>query len=308
MKNRIEVSCPHCESTQVEPSLAISTFCRSCGQHFKIAKKAEKKRFGFLQPKVKEEAFAIPDKKITPHELKTRPLPPREETPAAAPAVMPEPVLNTGFSDAPVKAEVVPVVEKPTEPEAPRVLPLSLSEILSKGTGRQVLCFECPAIHQVPADASSTICPSCSTYINLQSVDIRNHSSQRIQTRGDVTIHKKGSHIGGEIRCHDLVVLGEVSGTIDASGTITFKHDARVQGEVRCAKLVVDKKVTVKFEKTVLIGGEAEVDGDVTGDIECGGSMRLHKNACLDGSLRAAGMAVDPGAELLAETEIVRRG
>ena len=295
----------------------MSTFCRTCGEHYKIAKKAEKKRFGFLQPKVKEEAFAIPDRKITPHELKTRPLPPREETPAPAPApapvsapepfAEPEPVVEKTPTPVPVVAEVAPV-EEPSEPEAPRVLPLSLTEILSKGTGRQVLCFECPAIHQVPASASSTICPSCSTYINLQSVDIKKHSSQRIQTRGDVTIHKNGSHIGGEIRCHDLKVLGEVGGTIEASGTITFKHDSRVQGEVRCAKLVVDKKVTVKFEKTVLIGGEAEVDGDVTGDIECGGSMRLHKNACLDGSLRAAGMAVDPGAELLAETEIVRRG
>ncbi len=224
-------------------------------------------------------------------------------------AAAPEPIQERAPELAVESQEEVPMDDAPTNvAEASRVLPLSLADILSKGTGRQVLCFECPAIHEVPADASSTICPSCSTYINLQSVEIRKHSSQRVQTRGDVTIYKNGSHVGSELRCHDLKVLGEVGGTIDASGTITFKHDARVQGEVRCAKLVVDKKVTVKFEKPVLIGGEAEIDGDVTGDIECGGSMRLQKYACLDGSLRAAGISVDPGAELLAETEIVRKG
>ena len=36
-----EVECPHCHSTQSEPSGAISTNCRACGRYFKLGTKSE---------------------------------------------------------------------------------------------------------------------------------------------------------------------------------------------------------------------------------------------------------------------------
>jgi len=35
---KIELSCPHCGNRQFEPSRVISSFCKSCGEHFRVRK------------------------------------------------------------------------------------------------------------------------------------------------------------------------------------------------------------------------------------------------------------------------------
>jgi cytoskeletal protein CcmA (bactofilin family)/ribosomal protein S27E len=35
---KIELSCPHCGNLQFEPSRVISSFCKSCGEHFRVRK------------------------------------------------------------------------------------------------------------------------------------------------------------------------------------------------------------------------------------------------------------------------------
>lgn len=35
---RLSLTCPHCGAGQEEPSLVISSFCRSCGEHFRVRK------------------------------------------------------------------------------------------------------------------------------------------------------------------------------------------------------------------------------------------------------------------------------
>lgn len=38
---KVEVRCPHCGNGQLEPWHAVSTYCRSCGDHFDIASRKE---------------------------------------------------------------------------------------------------------------------------------------------------------------------------------------------------------------------------------------------------------------------------
>ncbi|MCB1089903.1 MAG: hypothetical protein KDL87_00125, partial [Verrucomicrobiae bacterium] len=35
-RRRLELTCPFCGNEQSEPSLAISSICRACGEHFKM--------------------------------------------------------------------------------------------------------------------------------------------------------------------------------------------------------------------------------------------------------------------------------
>ena len=35
-RSLIQVTCPHCEHSQNEPSMVVSTVCRSCGQYIRI--------------------------------------------------------------------------------------------------------------------------------------------------------------------------------------------------------------------------------------------------------------------------------
>src|SRR5690606_5658370 len=35
---KVDLTCPYCGQQQQEPTLAVSSFCRSCGEHFRVRK------------------------------------------------------------------------------------------------------------------------------------------------------------------------------------------------------------------------------------------------------------------------------
>jgi hypothetical protein len=55
--NQVEVSCPHCQSSQSEPVGAISTNCRKCGRYFKLGQVREERTAKV--PKASREVFCI---------------------------------------------------------------------------------------------------------------------------------------------------------------------------------------------------------------------------------------------------------
>jgi cytoskeletal protein CcmA (bactofilin family) len=54
---QIEVTCPHCHSTQTEPKGAISTNCRACGSYFKVGSERESRIV--RAPKANREVFCV---------------------------------------------------------------------------------------------------------------------------------------------------------------------------------------------------------------------------------------------------------
>jgi len=272
LPGKVEVTCPHCASSQMEPASGFSTYCRQCGGYIKLgAAPPAKGRLAGLMDRARGKTGAVPAAR-----------------PAVAPRAPSVPLQITGHGE-----EGAPLVARAATLSAAR----STSGALTKDPPRPVLCLECSATHKVAAAATSTICPGCSTYIDLRNLAIKDRTNQRIRTRGDVTVEKKGALLGTSIHCGHLTVHGSVSGSIHASGDLLLKSDQRLIGEVRCRRFVLEKKCEVHCLQPVH-AEEVEIHGRATGHFHATRSLTLHRHAVLDGSVTAQSICMEPGAVL----------
>jgi len=268
-RHRIEVACPSCGHLQYESTLVVSTQCRACGENFKV-----------------ENGKAVTRIKPSTRLVKTR----SENDPLAA-------------HEAPVKA-ITTVFRAPVSQNARQ----SFFERMFKKVKptREITCLNCHHSYKVSGDAQSSQCPRCSTYISLLDYTITEVRQRRIQTRGDVTIQKGGSISGVPIQCHNLIVLGEFSGSVDCSGSLIIRNHGKILGKVRCRELRVEKGARVEFLNPVM-AQTAYIDGIVTGQIECTGSVTLEKRTHLTGSVKTSSLIVKPGAKHSGTIEMVSR-
>ena len=222
---------------------------------------------------------------------KTTPVPQsRPVAPARQPA-LPLDLTGYGEQDAPIMARADSLSRPAPSSSAGREPP------------RLVVCFDCQAHHRVSGSATSTICPGCSTYIDLRDIVIKERTSQRIRTRGDVIVEKKGSLLGTSVQCGSLTVMGSISGSIYASGEVRFKADGKIFGEVRCERFVLERRCVVHCLQPVH-AGEIEIQGSVTGHFYAGRSIHLSRHASLTGSVSAPLMIVEPGAVLNGQMQV----
>lgn len=171
---------------------------------------------------------------------------------------------------------------------------------------RQVVCFECEASHKVAKASTSTICPGCSTCIDLRDMEIKDRTNQRIRTRGNVVVEKKGALLGTSLHCGSLTVHGIVSGSIYASGDVHLKADGKLIGEVRCRRFILDKKCEVQCLQPVH-AETVEIHGRVSGHFHASRSITLGRHASLTGSATAQAISVEPGAVLNGRIQIISR-
>lgn len=168
---------------------------------------------------------------------------------------------------------------------------------------KPIRCFECGHIHEVSVAATSTQCARCSLYISLSDQNIREQYSRNIRTRGNVTIHKKGSVVGCEIACHNLTVLGGISGSVDCSGNATFKNSGKVLGSMHCKHIVIEKKCEMDFPQGI-IAESADIYGVVRGDILCSGTIHIFKTGSVLGDATAKAIVMKDGGVLTGQMNI----
>lgn len=168
---------------------------------------------------------------------------------------------------------------------------------------KPIRCFECGHIHEVSVAATSTQCARCSLYISLTDLDIREQYSRNIRTRGDVTIHRKGSVIGCEIACHNLTVLGKISGSVDCSGNAVFKNSGKILGSMHCKHIIVDRKCELDFPQGI-IAESADIYGTVRGNILCSGTVHIFKTGSVLGDATAKAVVMKDGGVLTGQMNI----
>lgn len=168
---------------------------------------------------------------------------------------------------------------------------------------RPVRCFECNYRQQVSIAATSTQCGRCSVYISLADKVIDGPYSSNIRTRGDVTIHKKGSLIGCDIACHNLTVQGKISGSVDCSGDAFFKNSGKVMGSMHCKHLFIDKKCELTFPQGI-VAETADIHGTVHGNIICSGTIKIMKTGSVLGDAKAKAVVLKDGGVLTGQMSI----
>jgi len=285
-KNTVTLVCPDCGFEQKESNMAVSTYCRGCSVHYKIIDgKAEPNKVAPSNP------FAsLKDSGLSP---KLRPINDGSESKNTSPNTPKKPVKeNTNTPSAPV-----PSFKKTKPPTTSLIQKAAASAGLlnNKEKDREVHCFECEKVHKASIEASSTLCPACGAYIALKDYEITSNWNRRIQTRGNVVIHKKASVTGITIHCHHLTTHGDFTGGVDCSGDFTIRSHGKIMGRVRCKRLIIEKRARVEFANTVHCE-DAIIDGSVTGNFQCSGKLALQKKATLTGDIKVATMAVEEGA------------
>jgi len=102
------------------------------------------------------------------------------------------------------------------------------------GGQRTVLakCFECPGKREVPKAATSTICPQCGAYIDLQDYKISGHFSRSIRTRGHVSITSKGDLNSNRVICETAEIQGSLRGSLICSGEVKVRLKGKISGAI----------------------------------------------------------------------------
>jgi len=290
--------CPECQHQQAESKIAISTYCRGCGSHYKISH-----GIAATDSKIPNNPFAA---KSSANSKADEPIDrsASDEHNVTATSTATEADQLDGQTDGQTE-EQIGSTQNPTQRATSPTSDLrsQLSQKASsagsffqrKNKLRKVLCLQCDHEHEAPAEASSTLCSACGAYVSLKNYIINNHWNRRIETRGNVTIQKKGSVTDITVRCHDILVLGTLKGGIDCSGDITLNSHSKIMGNVSCRRLVIDKRADVAFANEVKCE-EAIIDGHVTGHFVCTGKLHLKKKAVLNGNIVVANMTIDKGA------------
>lgn len=264
-RHRIDVTCPECGNVQSEPALVISTQCRSCRANFQV----------------REGKVVVRSRPVT------RLAPPRKDSDPEPPP--------------PALAKAAPFPRKAPGPP-PRSFLMRLINPVKPP--RPVTCFNCGHSYTAIAEAQSSQCPKCSSYVSLLDYDIAEPWNRRIQTCGNVVIQKTGIVSGVTIQCHDLKVLGELAGSVDCTGDLIIRSHGKIIGKVNCRNLRVEKGARVEFLHPVT-ARSAFIDGNVRGQISCTGIITLEKRAQLQGLVRAASLVVKAGAKHTGTIEMV---
>lgn len=171
---------------------------------------------------------------------------------------------------------------------------------------REVVCFDCQALSRASAKATSTQCSNCGTFIDLRDVEIKERSTQRIRTRGNVMVHKKGALLGTSVQCGSLIVEGSVAGSIYAQDRVEFRTDAKILGEIRCRHFQVERKVTVACLQPVHVDSLL-ISGRLSARIFARSLAHFERSAKFEGSLTAARLRVESGAEMDAILRVTDR-
>ena len=263
------VTCPECGATQQESPGVISTFCRSCGQHFELGGKSSG-------------AVAAPAKtwteRLAPLAARLEPLK-RRALKAAEPWLLRyEPQIG----------KLREYYERWRPPEF-----------------RRVRCHECGRIHDVPRMASSTSCPNCNAHIDLYDVLVEKRVSRVVRTRGNLLIKKFGYLNNQMTICGNAEIGGGAAGKIFCDGETRISTTGRLNCEIGSRRVRVEKGADVIVAHPIRVR-DMVVRGKVTARVYCNGTLRILKRGFLRGEIHARSITVDKGGLLQAELNIGR--
>src|SRR5437764_15141739 len=114
-------------------------------------------------------------------------------------------------------------------------------------------CFDCHRKQEVSGAATSTICPSCSTHIDLSDYKITTSFSRSIRTTGEVHVTAKVDLSSSSVRCSRAVIEGRLRGNLDSTGPIIIYASGKIPGKLSASEMVIEKRSQVQFFRRVRV-------------------------------------------------------
>jgi cytoskeletal protein CcmA (bactofilin family)/predicted RNA-binding Zn-ribbon protein involved in translation (DUF1610 family) len=295
-KGRIEIQCPHCGNLQLEPELAQSTNCRKCG--------------GYIQLEKGRKATAPHEAPLYPSAFQKM-----EETKGRVEVQCPR-CGNLQLEPESAKStycrkcsSYIPLEksQKPAALHEPQGKPISVFQNLPGLFGVQrtffARCFECPGEREVPKTATSTLCPKCGAYIDLQDYKISSIYTRSIRTGGRLIVTNKGDLIGRRTFCGSAEIQGSVRGALICTGAVRIKLKGKLKGSIEAKTVYIEKKCEVEMVPPIR-AEFVEIEGTISGQIIATRKVVIHKAGRLTGSVSALGFSVEDGGYFFGELSI----
>ena len=182
--------------------------------------------------------------------------------------------------------------EEAPAPEASASIFGKLEDFWKRQTSSVVECFECKRKQQVSGAATSTICPSCSTHIDLRDYKITSAFSRSIRTRCNVHLSGKGDLASSSVECQSALIEGRLRGNLHCD-TATINYSGKIPGRISARHVVVDRKSDIHCFRTVR-AEQIEIKGRMSGEI-IAQSVTVHRKGSLEGDVTARAITVEKG-------------
>jgi len=120
-----------------------------------------------------------------------------------------------------------------------------------RAAGRPLDCPACGAHFEVSLKAINARCPKCTRPMRFEDADLNGFCNQSVSTMGTVRIGRKGV-VRGRIECGQLVVSGQLDGTIRITGRCIVQPNGVLRGQIAARSMLVERGAM--FEGTLEIG------------------------------------------------------
>src|SRR5213595_2164306 len=154
-------------------------------------------------------------------------------------------------------------------------------------------CFESKRKQQVSGAATSTICPACSTHIDLRDYKITSGFSRSIRTRGDVHLTSKGDLASSSIVCRSALIEGRLRGNLHCDDTATINFAGKIPGRISARRVIVERKADIHCFRRVQ-AESIEIKGRMSGEI-IAQTVEIQKKGALEGDVTARAISVEKG-------------
>ena len=183
--------------------------------------------------------------------------------------------------------------EEAPAPESPSFLG-RFEDFWKRQRSAIIECFECKRKQQVSGAATSTICPACSTHIDLRDYKITSGFSRSIRTRGDVHLTSKGDLASSSIVCRSALIEGRLRGNLHCDDIATINFSGKIPGRISARHVIVERKADIHCFRQVR-AGSIEIKGRMSGEIMAQTVVTVHKKGSLEGDVTARAITVEKG-------------
>src|SRR5438874_12890026 len=182
--------------------------------------------------------------------------------------------------------------EEAPAPESPSFLG-RFEDFWKRQRSAVIECFECKRKQQVSGAATSTICPACSTHIDLRDYKITSGFSRSIRTRGDVHLTSKGDLASSSIVCRSALIEGRLRGNLHCDDIATINFSGKIPGRISARRVIVERKADIHCFRR-LQAESIEIKGRMSGEI-LAQTVEIQKKGALEGDVTARAISVEKG-------------
>lgn len=295
-KGRIEIQCPQCGNLQLEPELAQSTNCRKCGGYIPLGKSPKSSALR----QTASPALTVPQLEGLKARVEVRC--PQCDNLQLEPAAAKSTYCRKCGSHIQLDKGRKPGESKDLQHPTPSVFRRIESLF---GVQRTVVarCFECKGEREVPKSATSTLCPKCGAYIDLQDYKVSGVYNRSIRTGGQLIVSDKCDLITHQVFCGSAEIAGSVRGRLTCSGEVRIRFKGKLSGSIEAKTVHIEKKCDAEFLHPIR-AELVEIDGTVSGRIISTRKVVIRKTGRLSGSVSARGFTVDKGGYFLGDVSI----